>query len=157
MNLARTISLAATVVLSAIRLAAAGPEMTPVGLWRTVDDKTGKPRGIVRIYEQNGELFGKIVDTLKESERHDRCDLCKDDRKDKPIIGLVIVRKLNRKGDEYSGGDILDPDTGTVYRCKIRLAEDGRKLVVRGFIGFSLLGRSQIWTRVPDAHPEAIH
>ena len=83
--------------------------------------------------------------------------MCKDDRKDKPIIGLVIVRKLNRKGDEYSGGDILDPDTGTVYRCKIRFAEDGRKLIVRGFVGLSLFGRSQIWTREPDTHKELTH
>ncbi len=154
MKVVRTTSIAASLIVSALRLLATGPEATPAGLWRTIDDKTGKPRGIVRIYERNGELFGRIEESLKEGDRRERCDLCTDDRKDKPIIGLVIVRKLKRKGDEYSGGDILDPDTGTVYRCKIRLAEDGRKLVVRGFIGFSLLGRSQIWTREPDANPE---
>jgi uncharacterized protein (DUF2147 family) len=154
MNFSRTISLVSTVVLSAIRLPAASPETTPAGLWQTVDDKTGKPRGIVRIYEQNGELFGKIEDTLKESERHEHCGLCTDERKDKPIIGLVIVRRLKRKGDEYSGGDILDPDTGTVYRCKVRLVENGRKLIVRGFVGLSLFGRSQTWTREPDTHQE---
>jgi uncharacterized protein (DUF2147 family) len=154
MHAAQTASILAALILSVLRLPAAGPEATPAGLWRTVDDKTGKPRGIVRIYEQNGEFFGKIEETLKDEERHERCDLCTDDRKDQPIIGLVIVRSLKRKGDEYSGGDILDPDTGTVYRCKIRLAGNGGKLVVRGYLGWSLFGRSQIWTREPAANKE---
>ncbi len=77
-----------------------------------------------------------------------RCDDCKDDRKGKAILGLMILRNMTLTDGEYSGGDILDPDTGKVYRCKFRLADGGAKLVVRGFLGISLLGRTQTWVRV---------
>jgi len=122
---------------------------SPVGLWRTIDDKTKKPRGFVRIYEQDGALFGKIESSLDPKDADERCDKCTDDRKDKPVIGLVIMRGLRKNGDEYSGGDILDPDTGSVYRCKFRMVEQGRKLLVRGYLGLSLFGRSQVWIREP--------
>jgi len=77
------------------------------------------------------------------------CDKCKDERKGQPIVGMVIVRGIRKAGDEFGGGEILDPDTGTVYRCKMRLIENGARLLVRGYIGISLLGRSQTWTREP--------
>jgi len=128
--------------------AAEAPLSTPIGRWKTIDDKTGKPKAIVRIYEENGKLFGKIEATLQPDAKK-FCDKCKDQRKDQPIVGMVIVRGMQQKGDEYTGGDILDPDNGSVYRCKMRLEDGGRKLSVRGFIGFSLLGRSQTWTREP--------
>jgi uncharacterized protein (DUF2147 family) len=118
-----------------------------VGAWRTVDDKTGKPRAIVRIYEDNGKLFGRIETSLNPQTAGRICNLCKDDRKGKPVVGMVIIRGLKRSGEEFSGGDILDPDNGTVYRCKVRISADGNKLTVRGYVGFSLLGRSQTWTR----------
>ena len=123
-------------------------ETTPVGRWRTVDDKTHKPKAIVVLYEENGHLFGR-VETLLDPAGKKVCDLCKDERKNQPIVGMVILRGLAAHGEEYSGGDILDPDNGSVYRCKLRVQDGGRQLSVRGFIGFSLLGRSQIWTRVP--------
>lgn len=122
--------------------------LTPVGRWKTIDDKTGKPKAIVQLYLENGKLFGKIEATLDPKAKK-VCDKCKDARKDQPIIGMVIVRGLTLRNDEYSGGDILDPDNGSVYRCKLHLQEHGRQLSVRGFIGFSLLGRSQVWTREP--------
>ena len=139
---------------AALFLLAAAPGLfpadspTPVGRWRTVDDKTGKPKAIVRIYEQNGQLFGRIEATLR-PEAKTICDECKDERKNQPIVGLVVMRRMTQHGDEYSGGDILDPDNGSIYRCKLRLKDDGKTLSVRGFIGFSLLGRSQTWTREP--------
>ena len=133
--------------LAALAAAAADPGI--VGRWRTVDDKTGKPRAIVAIWEHNGQYFGKVEANLDPKNARERCDLCKDERKNQPMIGLVILRSLKRTGDEYGGGDILDPDNGTVYRCKARLTEGGKKLIVRGYIGFSLLGRSQTWTREP--------
>ena len=123
-------------------------QLTPLGRWKTIDDKTGKPKAIVVIYLDNGRLFGRVEATLNPDAKK-ICDLCKDERKNQPIVGMVILRGLTAHGEEYSGGDILDPDNGSVYRCKMRLQEGGRKLSVRGFIGFSLLGRSQIWTREP--------
>ena len=121
---------------------------SPVGRWKTIDDKTGKPKSIVLIYMENGKLYGKVEATLQPDAKK-VCDKCKDERKDQPIVGMVIMRGLALHGDEYSGGDILDPDNGSIYRCKLRVTEHGSQLSVRGFIGFSLLGRSQTWTREP--------
>jgi uncharacterized protein (DUF2147 family) len=123
-------------------------EITPIGRWRTVDDKTGKPKAIVVLYEEKGRLFGR-VETLLDPAGKKVCDLCKDERKNQPIAGMVILRGLAAHGEEYSGGDILDPNNGSVYRCKVRLQDRGRQLTVRGFVGVSLLGRSQVWTREP--------
>ncbi len=126
---------------------AATPDASPLGLWKTVDDKTHKARGTVRIYEHDGALFAKIESSVDPKENAELCRKCEDDRKDKPVIGLVIMRNMKPHGSDYTGGDILDPDTGTVYRCKMTLADGGKKLNVRGFIGISLLGRSQTWVR----------
>jgi uncharacterized protein (DUF2147 family) len=123
-------------------------ELTPTGQWKTIDDKTGKPRAIIRVYEQNGRWFGKVERSLAE-EPKERCDKCSDERKNQPIIGMVVLRNMQKRGDEYSGGDILDPDNGSVYRCKMRLSDGGKTLDVRGFIGFALLGRTQVWHREP--------
>jgi uncharacterized protein (DUF2147 family) len=122
-------------------------EPTPAGLWKTVDDKTGKTRGCVRIYESNGEIFGRIESSVDPKDAREKCDKCSDERKNQPLIGLVILRSMKRNGGEYAGGDILDPETGIVYRCKLRMVEAGRKLVLRGYIGASLFGRSQVWIR----------
>lgn len=125
--------------------AAYAADLTPVGRWRTVDDKTGKPRSIVLIYEQNGQYFGRVERSLNPATAGRRCDKCTDERKDQPIVGMVIVRSLKKDGDEFNGGDILDPDNGKVYRCKLHVKGD--KLLVRGYLGASLFGRSQTWTR----------
>jgi len=120
---------------------------SPIGEWKTFDDKTGKARAIVRIYEQDGKLFGKIERSMTPGAESRVCAVCTDDRKDQPMLGLVIIRNMKRTDDGYAGGDILDPDNGSVYRCKLHLDEGGAKLVVRGYIGISLLGRTQIWER----------
>ena len=120
---------------------------SPIGLWKTVDDKTGMPRAIVRIYAQDGIYFGRIERSFTPGAETRVCSVCTDERKNQPIIGLVIVRNMTKRDGVYGGGDILDPDTGAVYRCKFHLGKDGTVLVVRGFIGFSLLGRSQTWQR----------
>jgi len=129
------------------KVSAADP--SPAGRWKAIDDKTGLVRGIVRIYEEHGALFGKIEAAVKPEEAKEHCDLCPDDRKGKPIIGLVVLRRLRKQGDEYAGGDILDPDTGVIYRCKLRVLDGGAKLLVRGYLFAPLLGRSQIWIREP--------
>jgi uncharacterized protein (DUF2147 family) len=140
----------ASAALCFCMLAVCAPEadLTPVGRWKTIDDKTGNPKAIVRIYEDHGRLFGRIEQSLN-PKAGKFCDKCKDERKGQPIAGLVIMRGLTKRGQEYSGGDILDPDNGSVYRCKLRLEDQGKKLSVRGYLGFSLLGRSQTWIREP--------
>jgi len=123
---------------------------SPIGLWKTIDDKTGAARAIVRIYEQDGRLFGKIENSFTPGAEHRVCEVCTDERKGQPILGLIIIRNMKHTDNEYSGGDILDPETGSVYHCKMHV-EGGTRLVLRGYIGFSLLGRNQIWQRVPEA------
>jgi len=120
---------------------------SPIGLWKTVDDKTGMPRAIVRIYVEDGKFFGRIEQSFLAGAEARVCTLCTDERKNQPIIGLLIIRNVSLRDGEYGGGDILDPENGSVYRCKFHLEKEGTVLVVRGFIGISLLGRSQTWLR----------
>ena len=124
------------------------PNQTPVGLWQTYDDHTGQPRGIVRIFEQQGRLYGDIQRVLDTDKPGAVCLKCTDDRKGKPVEGMQIIRGLAPDGNGWSGGTILDPETGTSYRCSIHLADGGRKLVLRGYVGISLFGRNQTWLRV---------
>jgi len=145
----KIVGASAALFLAALAVCATGAALlTPIGRWKTIDDKTGKPKAIVQVYEEKGKLYGKIEATLQPDAKK-VCDDCKDERKGQPIVGMVIMRGLTLHGDEYSGGDILDPDNGKVYRCKLRVEEKGGQLSVRGFIGFSLLGRSQVWKREP--------
>jgi uncharacterized protein (DUF2147 family) len=127
-------------------LAASG---SPAGTWRSIDDKTKQERSIIRITEENGELKGvveKIFDQPDDDPAH-LCKECKGDRKDKPIVGMTILWGLKKDGDAWTGGEILDPKNGKIYRCKITPSADGKSLDVRGFIGLSFIGRSQIWLR----------
>ena len=122
---------------------------SPAGVWKSIDDKTKKERSIIRITEVNGEFKGvveKLFDQPGDDPAH-LCKECKGERKDKPIIGMTILWGLKKDGDIWAGGEILDPDNGKTYRCKMTLSEDGKSLNVRGFIGISLIGRSQIWWR----------
>ena len=137
----------AALALALTPAAQAAEPASPVGVWQTVDDRTGQPRALVRIYQQDGRLFGRIERSFTPGAESRACDACKDERHGQPMLGLVIIRNLAVNGDTWDGGDILDPDSGTVYRCKLRLDDNGAKLVVRGFIGVSLLGRSQTWIR----------
>jgi uncharacterized protein (DUF2147 family) len=120
---------------------------SPAGLWRTFDDKTGKESGAVRISESSGALYGRIERITDPARAGLSCVACSDDRKGKPLIGLDIMRGLRRDGDAWNGGTILDPETGSIYKSSLRLDDGGRKLVVRGYVGVSLLGRSQTWIR----------
>jgi uncharacterized protein (DUF2147 family) len=131
----------------ALPLGAAAQSASPVGLWKTFDDKTGQARAMVRIYERGGQLFGRIEQTFTPGGEHRVCVPCTDERKNQPIVGLVIIRHMQADGDHYDGGDILDPESGSVYRCKMHLEQNGTRLVLRGYIGISLLGRSQTWER----------
>jgi uncharacterized protein (DUF2147 family) len=120
---------------------------SPVGLWITLDDSSGKPEARVRIDERNGEFFGTVVDVFSATTPNPVCEVCEGALKDKPIIGMTILRGLRRDGNGYGGGTILDPDEGRYYQCTIALLDDGRKLELRGYIVSPWLGRTQTWIR----------
>ena len=128
--------------------AAAGARLaSPVGLWEAFDND-GKSEGFIRIFQIKGLYYGRIEPSFPTDDRSARCTRCTDDRHNQPIIGLVLLRHLRPQNGEYVGGDILDPDTGHIWSCKMRLTDGGRQLIMRGFIGISLLGSSQTWKRV---------
>ena len=118
-----------------------------VGKWKTIDDETGEAKSIVEIYEQNGKIYGKVVDIIAASKRNGLCEKCKDYRKNKPVLGMQIIDGLTKDDDEYSDGKILDPEKGKLYKCKIWLDSDNKnKLYVRGYVAFFY--RTQNWYRV---------
>jgi uncharacterized protein (DUF2147 family) len=124
-------------------------QMTPVGVWKSLDDKTGAAKSEVRISEAGGVLTGKVERVLREgADPAAVCDQCSDDRKDKPIVGLEIIRdakKVDGK-DVWESGKILDPENGKTYTLRLTPVEGGNKLDVRGSIG--PFGRTQTWVRV---------
>jgi uncharacterized protein (DUF2147 family) len=122
---------------------------SPVGLWKTIDDESGKPKALIRITEAGGELTGKIEKLFRGSteDQNPTCVKCEGARKDQPIIGMTIVSGLKKAGDEYTGGEILDPNNGKVYKSKAELKDGGKKFSVRGYVGMPMFGRSQTWVR----------
>jgi len=122
---------------------------TPVGIWQTIDDHTGQPKALVQIAEgSDGTLSGKVIGGVGANNQPDRrCTACTDARKDQPIAGMTIIDGMRKTDDGWDGGHILDPENGKTYRCKMRVEDGGRKLMVRGYIGVALLGRSQTWNR----------
>lgn len=124
-----------------------GFSQTVIGKWKTIDDITGKEKGIVEIYEKNGKFYFKIIEIFEAQHKNRRCEKCSGEDKDKPYLGLVIIKGLKKCGDIYEGGKVLDQKIGKTYRCKIYL-EGKDKLIVRGYIGIPLIGRSQTWYRV---------
>jgi len=139
--------IAVTVILAWSMAHAA--DLTPLGLWKTIDDETGKPRGLVRITETKGEYLGRVEKTFPKpgEDPNPKCEKCEGAKLNQPVIGMTILWGLTKQGDEYRGGEILDPENGKVYRARIKVEDGGKKLDVRGFIGFSLFGRSQTWIR----------
>lgn len=129
---------------------------TPVGKWKTIDDKTHQAKSIVEITENNGELQAHIVKLLNRTPEDIARDgdpaLCKEcdgERKNKPLEGLNIMWGVSKDDDIWDGGKILDPKDGKVYKVSLQMLDGGSKLKVRGYIGFSWLGRSQVWERQP--------
>lgn len=124
-------------------------QATPVGTWRSVDDKTGEATAEIRIVDNAGVLSGHIVRQLRKTARPDaRCEECEGERKDKPIAGLEIIRGARKaeSADVWEGGKILDPANGREYTLRLTPIEGGRRLEVRGSIAF--IGRTQTWVRV---------
>ena len=125
-------------------------QMSPVGVWKTIDDKTNTERAQVRVTDNGGVLTGRIEKLLAGSTMTPdaKCDKCDDDRKDKPVVGLDIVRGVKKgDGDLWEGGTILDAGEGKVYKVRMTPIEGGKKMEVRGFVGMPMLGRTQVWIR----------
>ena len=129
--------------------ASAFAQETPVGRWNSIDDKTKKPRAEIRIIDTAGVLSAKIEKRLDpDAKPDDKCDKCTDDRKDKLVLGLEIVRKVKKLEEPgvWGDGEILDPENGKVYKVKLTPKDGGKKLDVRG--SFGPFGRTQTWVRV---------
>ncbi len=129
--------------------AAASAQMTPVGLWRSIDDKTGQAKAEIRITAQTGGALSGVIEKALITTGDPNCDLCTDDRKGKPKLGMEIIRGGKKvEGKEvWEGGRVLDPENGSTYNLRLTPIDDGKKLEVRGSIAF--FGRTQTWVRVP--------
>lgn len=125
-----------------------GIAQSPIGVWKTVDDNTGEAKSHVEIYEQNGKLYGKIVDLLLKPD-DTVCTGCKGAKQGKPLVGMNIIWELKPYEDYYSYGTIMDPENGKEYKCNVWFEDgDTNELHVRGYIGMPALGRTQIWQKV---------
>src|ERR1043165_4483924 len=149
------LTIAAFVSLSAAAWAApAGGQPTAVGLWEQIDEKTGKAESWFNIVEKDGVYVGTIVKMFQKPgdppPESWRCTKCEGADKNAQVLGLVLIKGMMRKGLSYENGTILDPRDGSVYRALMQLSADGTQLEVRGYLGIAMLGRSQIWKRLPD-------
>ncbi len=152
MILLTTKKLVVACLLAGAAFTVAAQATSPAGVWRTIDDVTKKDKSLVRIVETNGVYSGRIEKLLDPtmSPADPVCKECGDDRKDKPILGMTIIRNMKQSAEDravFEGGDILDPNNGKVYKSTMKLVDNGAKLEVRGFVGISLLGRTQTWVR----------
>ena len=120
---------------------------SPVGRWKTVDDSTGKVKSIVAIREENGKLYGTIEQLFDPPVPHPTCYLCTGDLKDRPLVGLQVLSGFTFDGSQWSGGQVLDPETGRIYRASIALEDGGKKLRLHGYFLVTLLGRTEHWLR----------
>ncbi|MFZ1940615.1 MAG: DUF2147 domain-containing protein [Terracidiphilus sp.] len=127
--------------------AAKAPASSPVGKWETFDDASGKMKSIVAIREKNGSLDGTIVTLFNPPVPQPTCYLCRGAKKDLPLVGLQVLWGFHADGDEWSGGQVLDPETGKIYRASLALEDGGRRLRLHGYIGIPLLGRTQYWVK----------
>jgi uncharacterized protein (DUF2147 family) len=134
-------------VLTVTAAEAAG--LTPVGLWQTIDESTGQPKGLVRIREHNGQHEGSVEKTfLKPGQNPSpKCIKCDGARHNQPVLGMTILWGFTKQENEYGGGEILDPEDGKIYHAKMKLIDGGQKLEVRGYIGTPMLGHTRIWLR----------
>ena len=130
--------------------AAAHAQMTPVGTWHTIDDKTNEVKSEIVITESGGVVSGKVAKLLRKGAKQDAtCEKCSDDRKGKPILGMEILRDLKKVDgkDVWEGGKVLDPEDGSTYTARLTPIEGGKKLEMRG--SFAFISRTQTWVRVP--------
>lgn len=116
-----------------------------LGQWETFDDNTKEKKAVIEIYKTNDLYYAKIVKSYV-GKKNAICTTCKGTKKDKPIIGLIIIENIKKDKNEFNNGSILDPENGETYKCYLKLINDN-KLKVRGYLGISIFGRTQYWTR----------
>ena len=138
-------------VAGALALAAmsAAAQNTPVGLWKTIDDDGKTEKSLVRISESGGALSGKVEKIFDPAKQDSKCDKCTGERKDKPVLGMMILRDLKQDADDkeiWTGGEVLDPDNGKTYRARLKPLDGGKQLQLRGYLGPFF--RTQVWQRV---------
>ena len=129
--------------------ACAMAQMTPVGLWKTIDDDGKTEKSLVRISDSGGVLSGTIEKIFDAAKQDAKCDKCSDERKDKPVLGMTIIRNARQDANDktlWTGGEILDPNNGKTYKTRLKPVDGGKTMEMRGYIGF--LYRTQIWQRV---------
>ena len=119
---------------------------TIFGNWHSKNDDTGEIDSVIEVYQKDGKAFAKIIEIKNPDRKTAVCDLCEGKNKDKPILGLNILTGLEKDDDEWSGGKILDPRNGKIYKCYIKL-EGNKKLKIRGYMGFALIGKTAYWER----------
>ena len=133
-------------------------DQSPVGIWKQIDDKTGQAKSLIQIREVDGELVGNVMKVLRSKKGpNPLCDQCSGDLKNKPVNGMEILKGMKPHGHSWSGGTILDPKSGDTYRCTMKVIDGGAKLKVRGYIGFALFGRTQVWLRETPEAAAAAH
>ncbi|WP_409072466.1 DUF2147 domain-containing protein [Methylibium sp. T29-B] len=138
-----------TACLLSLAALAAQAQATPAGLWKTVDDDTGKEKSLVRIAEAGGVYTGKVEKLLDPARQDAKCDKCSDERKGQPVLGMTIIRDAKQDSDDkglWTGGDITDPKDGKSYRLRLKPQDGGKTLEVRGYVG--PFYRNQTWIRV---------
>lgn len=131
----------------AILISFTASSQTIFGKWKTFDEETGNEKSIVEIFKKDGKAYAKILQLLEKGKENNLCENCSGSKKDQPIKGMEIINGLTEDDDEWNDAKILDPKTGKEYKCYITLEEDN-KLKVRGYLGFSLIGRTQYWVRM---------
>ena len=149
----RRLTIIGAVLAAGAGVAAPATQPSAVGLWEQVDEKTGQPESWFKIVERNGVYMGNIVKIFFKPGEDENwsCDKCEGDERGKPVLGLALIKGMQRQGLSYENGTIMDPRDGAVYRALMKLSPDGQKLEVRGYLGISLFGRSQVWNRLPES------
>ena len=118
-----------------------------LGQWKTIDDETGIEKSIVEIYKEDGKIYGKVIEIFNDSQRYLPCKYCDGEDYNKPILGLIIIKDMEKKGDAYKNGTITNPENGKVYTCRLKLDSDNpNQLQVRGYIAFFY--KTQYWVRI---------